>query len=112
MYGAKSVKIVGSIKTIENRMFSSCVALENVTIPEGVIEIGDSAFSFCNSLKTITIPNSVKKIGILSFNDCTSLDIKIPDSVEEIKSGAFDNVKHIEYHGKAKGAPWGAKSMN
>jgi len=40
------------------------------------------------------------------------LKLKIPDSVTEIGENAFRGVQHIEYHGNAKGAPWGANSMN
>ena len=29
-----------------------------VTIPEGVIDIGDGAFSWCSSLKKVTIPEN------------------------------------------------------
>ena len=36
----------------------------------------------------------------------------IPDSVTSIGDEAFIEVPHIEYHGSATGAPWGADSMN
>ena len=39
-------------------------------------------------------------------------EIVIPNSVTHIGANVFSQVKYIEYHGKAKGAPWRAKSMN
>ena len=82
---------------------------ENVTIPNGVTEIGRSAFSGCKSLKSITIPDGVTTIGFESFKGCTSLTgIVIPDSVYYLEYGAFrdctslteviisDNVKKID----------------
>ena len=66
--------------------------------------------------KKIIIPNSVKIIKRNAFSGYRQLEnlktIIIPDSVTEIGSGAFYNIQHIEYHGSASGAPWGAKSMN
>ena len=39
-------------------------------------------------------------------------NIIISDSVRYIEENAFKDIPHIEYHGSASGAPWGAKSMN
>ena len=41
---------------------------ENVTIPSGVISIGDYAFDNCNSLTNVTIPSSVVSVGDYAFN--------------------------------------------
>ncbi len=72
--------------------------------------------SWFGLIETIIIPNSVKIIKRNAFSGYRQLEnlktIIIPDSVTEIGSGAFYNIQHIEYHGSASGAPWGAKSMN
>ena len=57
-------------------------------------------------------PDSVKEIGENAFAGCTALNLTIPDSVKLIEYNAFKNVPHIEYHGTATGAPWGAKAIN
>lgn len=65
--------------------------LTEITIPDGVTEIGGWAFEDCTGLTSVTIPNSVMKIGFL----------------------AFDGVNCVIYHGPAKSDDnWGAKSMN
>ena len=98
---------------IGNNTFRCNRFLKKVTIPSSFIEIGDNAFYNCSSLKSITIPDSIRVIGYNAFENCTLLKkVKIPNSVTTIKSNAFKNVPHIEYHGKATGAPWGAKKMN
>ena len=45
----------------------------NVTIPEGVIKIGDSAFRDCKNITSITIPDYVAVIGAYAFKSCTGL---------------------------------------
>ena len=65
-------------------------ATGDVTIPDGVISIGDSAFGGCSSLTSVTIGNSVTSIGEGAFYDCDSLtSVTIPDSVTSIGEGAF-----------------------
>ena len=64
--------------------------VENLTIPDGVTEIGSLAFSVCSRLKSVTIPNSVTSISNSAFNFCSSLtSFTIPDSVTSIGDYAF-----------------------
>ena len=64
----------------------------NVTIPNGVTDIGVMAFANCTSLTSITIPSSITSIGDAAFSDCTSLtSITIPNSVTSIGEWAFGN---------------------
>ena len=63
-----------------------------ITIPEGVTELGNYVFYGCNNLTSIRIPESVTEIGSCVFNSCTSLtSIDIPKSVTKIGSGVFGN---------------------
>lgn len=85
----------------------------DLVIDNSVTYIGNSAFWECTSLTSITIPDSVTTIGSSAFYGCTNLtSVTIPDSVTNIYGGAFNYVPHIEYHGTATGAPWGAISVN
>lgn len=87
-----------------------------------------------NHIETIIIPNSVESIAGEAFynsdvyRDCNESfiiaenlkNIIIPDSITQIGTtfegnidyNTFKDIPHIEYHGSASGAPWGAKSMN
>ena len=47
--------------------------LESVTIPSGVVRIGEWAFSGCPNLTDVTIPDSVEKIGEWVFQGCHGL---------------------------------------
>ena len=67
--------------------------LDNVTkvsIPEGVVRIGEYACNRCKYLEDITIPTSVQYIEYGAFSDCSRLgQIEIPTSVKSIGQGAF-----------------------
>jgi len=52
--------------------FKACT-LTNVTLPFGVIAIGDHAFNYCNGLSSVTIPASVTDIGADAFAFCNYL---------------------------------------
>ncbi len=45
----------------------------DLTIPDGVTNIGSYAFSGCNSLTSVTIPDSVTSIGYDAFSQCYKL---------------------------------------
>ena len=47
---------------------------KSITIPSGVMEIGEWAFNDCTSLSSVEIPSSVTEIGACAFECCTSLE--------------------------------------
>lgn len=62
-----------------------------LTIPEGVNEIGNYALAGNTSLTKVVIPSSVTKIGNYAFSNCTSLlEVNIPDGVTNIGKYAFE----------------------
>ena len=84
----KTVMVTGG--NILYGAFSGCEALENITIPKQVTDIGGCAFYRCRKLKSIIIPDSVTSIGDYAFRNCSSLtNITIPDKVVSIGNGAF-----------------------
>ena len=62
-----------SVTSIDGKAFALCDRIKSVTIPEGVISIGEGCFEHCKNLETVTIPDSVTSIGISAFLGCTSL---------------------------------------
>ena len=64
--------------------------LEGVTIPEGVVSIGEYAFADCYYLEDVTIPEGVAAIGEYAFRNCSKLEeVTIPESVTSIGQYAF-----------------------
>lgn len=83
------------ITEIPNEAFKEC-ALEIVTLPEGIIIIGEEAFSFCQSLTSIRLPETLINIGFRAFYFCTSLkSILLPGSLKQIDMALFASCHNL-----------------
>ncbi len=58
---------------IGNWAFYNCHELQNLLIPEGVIEIGDAAFYGCVYLQDMVLPGTIETIGDNAFALCSKL---------------------------------------
>ena len=67
------INIFFQLKTIESNAFAGCVYLTEISIPSGVVKIGDSAFMGCESLGEVSIPSSVTVILDGAFFGCDAL---------------------------------------
>lgn len=109
-----SVSIPDTITSIGNSAFALCRGIKELILPDSINEIGIHAFRDCKGLKKVVLPLNLKvlKSGVFAFcylreaevilpegleiieenafysGGCTTT-IKIPDSVKEIKRGAF-----------------------
>lgn len=85
-----SVTIPNGVIKIGNEAFFACNRLTSVSIPETVTEIGTRAF-MATGLTSVTIPNSVRKIGREAFWSCPSLTaVTIGSGVTEMGAVAFE----------------------
>ena len=74
-----------------NNVFERCVALQHVSLSEGVQNIGDYMFNQCGILESIRIPSTCKTIGSYAFQFCFEIhQVTIPEGVELIKINAFE----------------------
>lgn len=69
---------------------NACKDIENIIIPDTVINIGNYAFYMCWNLKSIYIPSSVTSIGSHSFERCDSVTSIIVDEANK-KYDSRDN---------------------
>ena len=77
----------------------------NVTVPDGVTEIGRNAF-FGSEFYTLTIPEGVKKIDAHAFCQCEQMEkIHLPSTVTEIDGSAFEHCPSLEQIIVAPGNP-------
>lgn len=82
---------------ISKRMFRLCPSLKHIHIPSNIKEIMSSAFSSCKAMEDIVLDEGVERIGPDAFEANTTNDIKIslPSSVRMIESGALRNIKNV-----------------
>lgn len=84
-----SVVIPAGVTSIPDYAFAYCTSLAGVTLPEGLVTIGAYAFEYC-ALEAITLPTSLEEIGISAFS-CNDLsNITIPEKVGIISAFAFE----------------------
>ena len=91
----------GGEVSIGRMAFSSCEALNCITLANGVADIGEGAFSNCG-LNSVTIPGSVTDMGIYAFSGV----VDILRGLDAKKNGQ----KYYDFWGittsKDKNHPW------
>lgn|GEM_PF-3621261 len=102
-----SVVIPDTVAVIEEEAFIRCglvtvggitaMGTYGVTLPQGLMEIGDGAFSFCQLAGSVAIPDTVTRIGQNAFAANANLGpyVAIPGSVQVIGDGAFSHCPRI-----------------
>lgn len=69
-----------NISEFPDILFNDCMALTEISIPEGVWEIGESVFKDCSALRKIVYPSTLSKMGGFNFdrnNYDTTLNVHI-----------------------------------
>ena len=89
--------VIGSgVETIDESAFGNCRNLTSVTFENNseIKEILDSAFRECVALETITLPDGLTKIGEACFYNCSIFnEIHIPTTVSQVGFNAFYGTK-------------------
>ena len=64
-----------TVSNIYDYAFKENNTIKNVTIPDGVNEIGLLAFYKCANLQTVRIPSTIKRIRAFAFGECFTLTL-------------------------------------
>ena len=84
------ITICDGITNIGDGAFAGDTSLNKITISNTVNSFGNFLFLGCENLATVTIPRNVTSIGYSAFQGCTSLtNITIPNRVTSIGDAAF-----------------------
>lgn len=88
----KKVTVPEGVLIIGEWAFADNKTVECVKIPEGVETIRHLAFSHCTALKEVHLPQSLRKIGHHAFYDCVSLQsIRLPENLLHVEAEVFAN---------------------
>ena len=91
--------IACGIEEVKGLCFRKCKNLMVVSLPDGLISIGDAAFSYCDSLKQLTIPASVTYIGVAAFcmSGLEELTFKgVPDVIDNDAFIGCNSLKKVK----------------
>ena len=82
-----------NVRILADGALSNCTALESVTLPDSLVQIGTDALSGCGSLRSVKGGKNVKSLGDGCFKDCPALaDFgDLPKSVQMIGLCALEN---------------------
>ena len=70
--------------------FEDCASLKKINLPEGLLDIGMGAFLRCSALEELVFPSTLRSVGMSAFQKCTSLEeVVLPEGFLYLQSGAF-----------------------
>ncbi|MBP8967839.1 MAG: leucine-rich repeat protein [Lachnospiraceae bacterium] len=97
------VTVPEGVTEIGDDAFKGMAHLLKVHLPQSVKRIGDRAFKGCRQLNEVNFPSDLKEIGEYAFHRCHCLEeIVLPDSVKSVGSYAFlycDGVRKVVMEG-------------
>lgn len=93
----EEIKLPNSIVEIERRAFYKWKNRISIDIPNGVTTIGYGAFNECTNLTSVSIPGSVTAIKEYTFQECTNLEsVKMANGITLIDREAFRDCKSLK----------------
>lgn len=91
-----SITLPERVERIKEHAFGDS-GLQQATLPESLVELGEGAFVYCYQLQTVKLPSKLKSIGNLTFLGCTALrSIVIPEGVQSVGLSAFWKCTSLE----------------
>lgn len=91
-----SITLPEGLMTIGDNAFRGCSSLTNINLPESLTSIGDYAFYGCPNLTIMTIPEGLTSIGNFVFCGCSvPTSITIPESLTDIGDYAFSSCTNL-----------------
>lgn len=85
-----------NIKLDNNNLFSNCLSLTSIALPNNLTSIGDTCFQNCSSLQSINLPTSIVSLGFGCFSYCLSLaNIVLPNTLTSIPDNCFQGCSSL-----------------
>ena len=84
---------VENVAEIPEFMCYECPLLEDITLSDNLVSVGEWAFNGCFSIKsqTIQLPSTITDVGYAGFKDCEKLNFRFPETEFSLGIDAFKN---------------------
>jgi len=93
----ESITLPNSVQEIGKGAFEGCLDLISAELPPELYCIPHSMFKKCRKLSTVKFPNDLYEISGSAFAGCQSLtEIELPHRLVEMGSGVFAGCKSLE----------------
>ncbi len=70
--------------------------VREITLPDGLLDIGDMAFAGCRSLERVHLPDSVRSVDAFAFALCSALtELTLPDGIEVLAFSALSGCSSL-----------------
>lgn len=97
----KSVKLSQCLKIypdwLGDEIFSNCISLEKIEIPNSFTILSEKMFKGCINLTEAKLSNNIKSISSEAFSGCSKLpSINLPEKLENIEDGVFSGCTSLE----------------
>ena len=80
------------VTAIADRAFQGCSWVETLSLPEGLLSVGNYAFQDCTGLRAAHLPEGLGSLGYGAFFNCASLEeASVPGPVGTLAHSAFFN---------------------
>lgn len=89
-----SIVLPNSLKQISNGIFSGCVGLKTLTLPNRPVSIGHYAFRR-TGLESIDLPSSIESIGEYAFSETPLKSVILPSNCT-FEKGIFKDCSQLE----------------
>lgn len=110
--GLAELTVPEGVTQIGSAAFAKNVRLKRVILPESVEIIGECAFRECENLEYVEFPKGLLRIENKAFYKCKALkDVCFPEELEHIGNDAFyqcNSIKHLVIPAKVEKIYWWA----
>ena len=99
------------LTTLPYGTFNGCFRLEEVILPDNLLNVDGCAFSGCTALTEIALPDCVTQIDMEAFKDCENLTVlRVPASISDIWDDAFtgSGLRTLIIPAEVSYSEWGA----
>ena len=89
-------KVSDGVEIICNNAFHDCREIEDIIFPSTLLAIGNNNFDHSEKFKSLTLPDGLIQIGDYVFEYCGFKEVYIPDSVKYIGEESFEYLSDLE----------------